>query len=128
MRPERRSPPVGDGEISPLALKRATQRAALAMLTPNRLAAALRDMAPSTTAPTTRLRRSSESAIPPPPSRGDNLQADQSRFGNPSPRFISLGYRSNEPSAGAWHNRPARSPSESGRECGLGGSTGHRMR
>ena len=44
MRPERRSPPVGAGEISPLALKRATQRTALAMLTPKRLAAALRDM------------------------------------------------------------------------------------
>src|SRR4029077_19939294 len=50
----------GAGEISPLALKRATQRTALAM----RLAAALRDMPPSTTAPTTRSRRSSESAIP----------------------------------------------------------------
>ncbi len=43
--------PVGAGEISPLALKRATQRTALAMLTPKRLAAALRDMPPSTTAP-----------------------------------------------------------------------------
>ena len=63
-RPERRSPPVGDGEISPLAWKRATQRTALAMLTPKLLAAALRDMPPSTTAPTTRWRRSSESASP----------------------------------------------------------------
>src|ERR1035438_10808917 len=63
MRPERRSPPVGAGEISPLALKRATQRTALAILTPKRLAAALRDILPSTTAPTTRSRRSSESAI-----------------------------------------------------------------
>ena len=47
-----------------MALKRATQRTALAMLTPKRLAAALRDMPPSTTALTTRWRRSSESAIP----------------------------------------------------------------
>jgi len=56
--------PVGDAEICPLARKRATQRTALAMLTPNRLAAALRDIPSSTTAPTTRSRRSSESAIP----------------------------------------------------------------
>jgi hypothetical protein len=39
-------------------------RTALAILTPKRLAAALRDIPPSTTASTTRLRRSSESAIP----------------------------------------------------------------
>ena len=36
--------PVAAGEISPLVLKRATQRTALAMLTPKRLAAALCDM------------------------------------------------------------------------------------
>src|SRR5208282_1106398 len=64
MRWERRSPPIEQGEIPPVALKRATQRTALAMLTPKRLAAALRDMPPSTTALTTRWRRSSESAIP----------------------------------------------------------------
>src|SRR5579863_9829863 len=52
-----------DGEISPVALKRQTQRTALAILTPKRLAAALRDIPPSTTASATRLRRSSESAI-----------------------------------------------------------------
>ena len=50
-------------EISPVALKRQTQRTALAILTPKRLAAALRDIPSSTTASTTRLRRSSESAI-----------------------------------------------------------------
>src|SRR5271157_3625619 len=64
MRWERRSPPIGSGEIPPVAAKRATQRTALAMLTPKRLAAALRDMPPATTALTTRWRRSSESAIP----------------------------------------------------------------
>src|SRR5208283_6181803 len=64
MRWERRSPPIEQGEIPPVALKRATQRTALAMLTPKRLAAALRDMPPATTALTTRWRRSSESAIP----------------------------------------------------------------
>ena len=41
-----------------------TQRTALAMLILNSLAAALRDSPSSTTASTTRLRRSSESAIP----------------------------------------------------------------
>src|SRR5271167_4562463 len=64
MRPDRRSPPVGAGEISPLAQKRCSQRTALAMLTPKRLAAALRDRPPWTTASTTRSRRSSDSAIP----------------------------------------------------------------
>jgi len=44
MRPERRSPPVGAGEISPVARNRGNQRTALAMLTPNHLAAALRDL------------------------------------------------------------------------------------
>ena len=51
MRPDRRSPPVGAGEISPLAQKRYSQRTALAMLTPKRLAAALRDRPPTNTAP-----------------------------------------------------------------------------
>ena len=60
MRSERRSPPVGAGEISPVAWKRHTQRTALAMLTPKRLAAALRDRTPTTTASTTRVRRSSD--------------------------------------------------------------------
>src|SRR5271165_3206282 len=64
MRLDRRSPPVAAGEISPVAAKRCNQRTALAILTPKRLAAALRDIPPSTTASTTRLRRSSESAIP----------------------------------------------------------------
>jgi hypothetical protein len=44
------------------------------MLTPKRLAAALRDIPSSTTAPTTRSRRSSENAIPAPLSHGDNLK------------------------------------------------------
>src|SRR5277367_1523576 len=64
MRPERRSPPVGVGEISPVAPKRCNHRTALAMLTPKRLAAALRDMPSRATASITRLRRSSEIAIP----------------------------------------------------------------
>src|SRR5271165_5082396 len=46
MRSDRRSPPVAAGEISPVAWNRQTQRIALAMLTPKRLAAALRDMPP----------------------------------------------------------------------------------
>ena len=41
-------PPVGAGEISPLAPKRCSQPTALAMLTPKRLAAALRDRPPTT--------------------------------------------------------------------------------
>ena len=61
---DRRSPPVGAGDISPLALKRCSHRTALAMLTLKRLAAAFRDMPPWTTASTTRSRRSSDSAIP----------------------------------------------------------------
>src|SRR5208337_4634790 len=87
-------PPVGAGEISPLALKRATQRTALAMLTPKRLAAALRDMPPSTTAPTTRSRRSSESAIPA-ASFPRRLSSSRSKPIRESlPRFNSLGDRS----------------------------------
>jgi hypothetical protein len=46
-----------------VAWKRQTQRTAVAMLTPKRFAAALRDKPSSTTESTTRLRRSSESAI-----------------------------------------------------------------
>src|SRR5208337_2325991 len=90
-------PPVGAGEISPLALKRATQRTALAMLTPKRLAAALRDMPPSTTAPTTRSRRSSESAIPA-ASFPRRLSSSRSKPIRESlPRFNSLGDRSSSP-------------------------------
>src|SRR5580693_3121281 len=94
MRWERRSPPVGDGEIAPLALKRATQRTALAMLTPNRLAAALRDMPPSTTAPTTRLRRSSESAIPAASFARRQSSSRSKPIRESLPRFNSLGDRS----------------------------------
>src|SRR5271166_2821544 len=54
------------------------------MLTPKRLAAALRDMPPSTTAPTSVGEDRRKAPSPPAPSHGDNLQADQSRFGNPS--------------------------------------------
>src|SRR5271166_5231200 len=83
MRPERRSPPVGAGEISPVAPKRVTQRTALAMLTPKRLAAALRDSPPKTTASTTRLRRSSESAIPAASFPRRQPKSELKRFGNP---------------------------------------------
>lgn len=58
------APPKGLGDISPVASKCLTQRTALAMLTSKRLAAALRDSPPDTTASTTRLRRSQESAMP----------------------------------------------------------------
>src|SRR5208283_159097 len=94
IRPERRSPPVGAGEISPLALKRATQRTALAMLTPKRLAAALRDMPPSTTAPTTRSRRSSESAIPAASFARRQSSSRSKPIRESLPRFNSLGDRS----------------------------------
>src|SRR5208282_2432094 len=90
----RRSPPVGAGEISPLALKRATQRTALAMLTPKRLAAALRDMPPSTTAPTTRSRRSSESAIPAASFARRQSSSRSTPIRESLPRFNSLGDRS----------------------------------
>ena len=50
--------PSGTAKSHPLALKRATQRTALAMPTPKRLADALRDMPSSTTPLTTRSRRS----------------------------------------------------------------------
>ena len=58
------SQPVEAGEISPAAPKRCNQRTALAILTPKRLAAALRDIPSLTTVSTTHLRRSSASAIP----------------------------------------------------------------
>jgi hypothetical protein len=54
------------------------------MLTPKRLAAALRDTLPKTTASTTRLRRSSESAIPAASfPRGRDHESELKRFGNP---------------------------------------------
>lgn len=59
IRPERRSPPRGFGAVRPVRRYSAIQRTALAMLTPNRRAAALRDMPPST-ARITRMRRSAE--------------------------------------------------------------------
>src|SRR5271157_4462963 len=80
---ERRSPPIEQGEIPPVALKRVTQRTALAMLTPKRLAAALRDSPPKTTASTTRLRRSSESAIPAASFPRRHPKSELKRFGNP---------------------------------------------
>ena len=95
MRPERRSPPVGAGEISPLALKRATQRTALAMLIPKRLAAALRDIPPSPPPPQSVREDRPKTPSPPPPSRGGYLQSEQSRFGNPQ-QFNSLGCRSSD--------------------------------
>src|SRR5271156_6469556 len=93
MRWERRSPPIEQGEISPLALKRATQRTALAMLTPKRLAAALRDMPPST-APTTRSRRSTESAIPAASCARRQSLSRSKLIRESIPRFNSLGDRS----------------------------------
>ena len=80
--------------MSPLALKRATQRTALAMLTPKRLAAALRDMPPSTTAPTTRSRRSSESAIPAASFERRQSSSRSKPIRESLPRFNSLGDRS----------------------------------
>jgi hypothetical protein len=59
IRPDRRSPPRGFGAVRPGRRYASIQRTALAMLTPNRRAAALRDM-PACTAPITRMRRSAE--------------------------------------------------------------------
>src|SRR5208282_3535667 len=53
------------------------------MLTPKRLAAALRDSPPKTTASTTRLRRSSESAIPAASFPRRQPKSELKRFGNP---------------------------------------------
>src|SRR5271166_1701486 len=65
------------------------------MLTPKRLAAALRDSPPKTTASTTRLRRSSESAIPAAsfPRQESSIRIHPIRE-SPS-RFSPFGYRSN---------------------------------
>src|SRR5271168_3836578 len=93
MRWERRSPPIEQGEIPPVALKRATQRTALAMLTPKRLAAALRDMPPSTV-PTTRSRRSTESAIPAASCARRQSSSRSKLIRESIPRFNSLGDRS----------------------------------
>src|SRR5271166_4290143 len=64
------------------------------MLTPKRLAAALRDSPPKTTASTTRLRRSSESAIPAAsfPRQESSIRIHPIRE-SPS-RFSPFGYRS----------------------------------
>jgi len=59
IRPERRSPPRGFGADRPVRRYSSIQRTALAMLTPNRRAAAFRDI-PASTAPITRMRRSAE--------------------------------------------------------------------
>src|SRR5580700_4841576 len=65
------------------------------MLTPKRLAAALRDSPPKTTASTTRLRRSSESAIPAASfARPGSSIRTQAIRESPS-RFRPFGYRSN---------------------------------
>ncbi len=77
-------------------LKRATQRTTLAMLTPKRLAAALRDMPPSTTAPTTRSRRSSESAIPAASFARRQPSSRSKPIRESLPRFNSLGDRSKD--------------------------------
>ncbi len=73
--------------------RRATQRTALAMPTPNRLAAPLRDMPSSTTALTTRSRRSSESAIPAASFAAETMNQNTSDSGIPL-RFSLRGYRS----------------------------------
>jgi hypothetical protein len=99
MRPERRSPPVGAGENSPLALKRATSAPRWPCSPQKRSPAAWRDMPPSTTVLTTRWRRSSESAIqaasfPRPISSSRSKPIRESL-----PRFNSLGCSSKRRSA-----------------------------
>src|SRR5271157_4808364 len=66
------------------------------MLTPKRLAAALRDMPPSTTAPTTRSRRSSESAISAASFARRQSSSRSKAIRESLPRFNSLGDRSND--------------------------------
>jgi hypothetical protein len=56
-RPDRRSPPIGNGAQLPRSRRAATHRIALAKLTPNRFAAARQLMPSSRTAETTRLRK-----------------------------------------------------------------------
>src|SRR5271167_254587 len=53
------------------------------MLTPKRLAAALRDSPPKTTASTTACEDHRKAPSPPPPSRGGNHESELKRFGNP---------------------------------------------
>ena len=79
----RRAPPKNCQE----SCVRACLATALAMLTPKRLAAPLRDSPPKTTASTTRLRRSSESAI-------RDHESELNRFGNPPVDSVRSGYRS----------------------------------
>src|SRR5271157_4352366 len=67
------------------------------MLTPKRLAAALRDMPPSTTAPTTRSRRSSESAISAASFARRQSSSRSKAIRESLPRFNSLGDRSSDP-------------------------------
>src|ERR1700723_956418 len=67
------------------------------MLTPKRLAAALRDIPPSTTAPTTRSRRSSESAIPAASFARRQSSSRSKPIRESLPRFNSLGDRSSSP-------------------------------
>jgi len=60
--PERRSPPSRPGRGSPCSRSRLRQRLTLAALTPKRSAAS-RCVAPAATAPRTRTRRSTDSAL-----------------------------------------------------------------
>ena len=92
-RRDRRSPPSGPGRMSPCRSS-ARHRLTLAALTPKR-AAASRCVAPSETAATTRVRRSTESAFDMPaglPS-GRQLESEPKSKGNP--QFSQLGFRCN---------------------------------
>src|SRR5271166_31927 len=83
IRPERRSPPEGVREISPVVWNRFTQRTALAMLTLNARppdCGTTRPRPPPQ--PRAREDRRKEPS-PPPPSRGVNEEAEINRFGNP---------------------------------------------
>src|SRR5271157_4802741 len=74
------------------------------MLTPKRLAAALRDMPPSTTAPTTRSRRSSESAISAASFARRQSSSRSKAIRESLPRFNSLGDRSSALHRELWTN------------------------
>jgi hypothetical protein len=81
---ERRSPPCRRGAGSPTLRAKACQRIALEALTPN-LVAACRHDAPRSIAPTTRLRRSTDSALAMHAGllTGKHDESDRRRFGNP---------------------------------------------
>ena len=86
MRPVRHPRP-GAGEISPLAQKRCSQRTALAMLTPKRLAAALRRHAADDNRLNHPRGRSSDNASATPPSAAENKDHEQPDSGIPVIHF-----------------------------------------